>query len=53
MPDCLLDYAGNLARDKHFGVLQKFVNYGQNIFITLAAGANLIKLIKTVIDRFL
>jgi hypothetical protein len=27
-----------LARDKHSGLLQKFVNYGQKSFITLAPG---------------
>ncbi len=29
------------ARDKHCSLLQKFVNYGQNFFITLAPGPHI------------
>jgi hypothetical protein len=32
----------NLDRDKHSSLLQKFVNYGQKSFITLASGVNFI-----------
>ncbi len=40
MPVCLLDYAGNLARDKHSGVLQNFVMYGQ-FFMILVPDSNI------------
>jgi hypothetical protein len=52
--ECLIEQAGKkLASDKHFNLLQKFVNYEQKGFITLSPGPNVIKEFLSVIYELL
>ncbi len=44
--ECLLDWAGKLAKDKYSSLLQKNINYGQKSFITLGQGLIVIFLVK-------
>ncbi len=42
-----------LARDKHSSLLQTFFSYGNNIFLTLSPGANVINIFTAISYKFL